>query len=241
MFMLRKTASTFVIVVLAFACACSSEDNTGTVFQVDVENISTLSSFANPDGSPMPIVLSAAVWAAAGEQSPIFTVGAPASSALQSFAEDGDPGPLADALTLTDGVALAGLANETVNHQSLLGPGEKYSFLIASPRGDRLSLAMAYLQANDLFVSTPDVGASLFDEAGNPRSGDITAEFALYDAGTEVNQVPGVGADQVARQLQPNTGASEQGVVQPVNDGFTYPAIGSVLRVTITPTQEVDL
>jgi hypothetical protein len=238
--MLSKTISLCIFAFVVFACACNSDSNTATVFQVDIENISALTSYTAQDGSPMPIVLSPAVWALAGGQSPIFTLGTPASSALQTFAEDGDPTALADALTLTDGVSLVGLANETISHQSLLGPGEKYSFLVSTPRGERLSLAMTYLQANDLFVATPDVGASLFDEAGNARSGDITAEFALYDAGTEVNQAPGMGADQVARQTLPNSGASEQGVVQPVNDGFSYPAISAVLRVTITPTQEVD-
>jgi len=38
---------------------------------------------------------------------------------------------------------------------------------------------------------------------GNPRTGDVTADVQLWDAGTEVNMEPGVGADQPPRQSAP--------------------------------------
>lgn len=56
----------------------------------------------------------------------------------------------------------------------------------------------------------------------------------LWDAGTEVNEEPGVGPNQAPRQPAPNTGPSEHGVVRPVRDGYTYPATAEVIRVTIT-------
>jgi len=57
----------------------------------------------------------------------------------------------------------------------------------------------------------------------------------LWDAGTEKNQPPGLGPDQAPRQSAANTGEAEQGKVAPVTDGFTYPEVGQVLSVTITP------
>ena len=96
-----------------------------------------------------------------------------------------------------------------------------------------LNLSTMYGQSNDLFYA-PERAIDLFDAKGNPVSGDVTDKFLLWDAGTEVNQAPGLGADQGPRQKAPNTGADENGVVRLVNDGFTYPNTKDVLKVTIT-------
>ncbi len=58
----------------------------------------------------------------------------------------------------------------------------------------------------------------------------------LWDAGTEVHEEPGLGPNQAPRQKAPNTGPDEHGVVQRIekaHDGFTYPAVNQVIRVTI--------
>src|SRR5215472_12891412 len=68
--------------------------------------------------------------------------------------------------------------------------------------------------------------------------GDITSQIMLWDAGTEVNEEPGLGPNQAPLQPAPHTGPREHGVVRPiseVNDGFHYPSVAEVLRVTITP------
>ena len=90
-----------------------------------------------------------------------------------------------------------------------------------------------YGQSNDLFYA-PSSAVDLFDNNGDPVNGDVTELFKLWDAGTEVNQAPGLGSDQGPRQKGPNMGAAEKGVVRLVNDGFSYPETKSVLRVTIT-------
>ncbi len=89
-------------------------------------------------------------------------------------------------------------------------------------------------QSNDVFYA-PSAGIDLFDSAGRPTTGDVTGRFALWDAGTEINQEPGLGPDQAPRQPAPNTGAAESGVVRLVKDGFTYPDVARVIRVTVTP------
>ena len=75
-------------------------------------------------------------------------------------------------------------------------------------------------------------------EKGAPISGDMTGRFHLWDAGTEVNEEPGFGPNQAPRQAAPNTGRTERKRVrriEDVKDGFSYPAVEQVIRVTITP------
>jgi hypothetical protein len=65
-------------------------------------------------------------------------------------------------------------------------------------------------QSNDWFYAPAESGILLFKN-GNPISGDITSEIILWDAGTEVNQEPGIRPDQGPRQKAPNTGEAENG------------------------------
>jgi hypothetical protein len=89
-------------------------------------------------------------------------------------------------------------------------------------------------QSNDLFFGNEN-GLDLFDKTGKPLNGDVTSQFSLWDAGTEVNEEPGIGPNQAPRQKKPDTGMSERKKVGPVKDGFTYPNTTDVLRITITP------
>jgi hypothetical protein len=57
----------------------------------------------------------------------------------------------------------------------------------------------------------------------------------LWDAGTEQNEIPGIGPDQAPWQAGPNTGAAEGGTVRQVNDGYAYPEVDQIIRVTLTP------
>ena len=70
----------------------------------------------------------------------------------------------------------------------------------------------------------------------------MTGRFHLWDAGTEVNEEPGFGPNQAPRQAAPNTGRTEHNPVrriEDVKDGFSYPAVEQVIRVTITPRASV--
>ena len=68
-----------------------------------------------------------------------------------------------------------------------------------------------------------------------PVSGDVTGMILLWDAGTEVNERPGVGLFQAPRQPGPDSGMDENGVVRAVDDGYDYGAIQDRIRVTISP------
>lgn len=114
-------------------------------------------------------------------------------------------------------------------------PGSAYEFAVQAKPGEVLSLATMFVQSNDLFYGPNGQGIALFDANGNPIAGEVTGQLELWDAGTEVNQAPGFGADQAPRQAGPDTGADENGVAQPVSDGYTYPAAVEIIRVTVTP------
>ena len=112
-------------------------------------------------------------------------------------------------------------------------PGGVYEFSFDGTEGMKFNLIAMYGQSNDLFYS-PKAALDLFDKHGNPLGGDITDKLLLWDAGTEINQAPGIGDEQAPRQKMANTGKTENGVVHLVKDGFTYPNTNDVLRVTIT-------
>jgi hypothetical protein len=149
---------------------------------------------------------------------------------LGGCSDDDDP-----AFTIVDG----GVFNTPVGAGAAgpATPGDTYRFTFTASAGHRLSFATMYVQSNDLFFAPAEAGIALYDAAGSAVTGDVTSQVLLVDAGTEVNQEPGVGSDQPLRQAGPDTGADENGTVQAiadVSDGFTYPAVSDVLSVSIS-------
>ena len=169
---------------------------------------------------------------------PIFTSGmADAGRGLEAAAEDGDPSGLAAYLESLDEVSAAGAFTIPEGESSAgpLFPGHSFRFTVSAVPGDRLSLATMLGQSNDLFFGFGDLGLALFDGSGEAVTGDVTAQLRLWDAGTEQNQWPGAGPDQAPRQSAADTGADDSDpAVRPVSDGFEYPAVSDVVRVTIT-------
>lgn len=203
-------------------------------FKVRVENIST-SEQLNLSGSKYPFALSPGMFVVSEREMPLFKLGKKAGKGVEAQAEDGNPGILADELKTVVGSVNMGVFNTPLGASgpAPILPGGAYEFEFTASEGMRFTLAAMYGQSNDLFYA-PAKSIKLFN-GGQPLSGDITDKFLLWDAGTEVNEEPGTGVDQAPRQKGPNTGASENGVIKYVNDGFKYPDTKSVLRVTITP------
>ena len=131
-----------------------------------------------------------------------------------------------------------------------IGPGGAYEFsFTAGPNvtpnsGMRLSFATMFIQSNDLFYAFRPDGLALYDAAGNARTGDVTGEVFLYDAGTEVNEEPGVGPNQAPNQMEADEGEDENGTVALVDGtdeaGFGYPATEDVIRVTLAHDGETQ-
>jgi hypothetical protein len=210
------------------------------------EGLEALAEDGDPSGlasalamrTGLTVPLSPGVWAVHASDGPLFEAGqSDRGVGLEALAEDGDPSDVAAALTSRSGVESSGVFNtpEGAAMPNVILPGEAYVFTVTAEAGAKLSLATMFVQSNDLFYAPDEAGIELFTSGGSPISGNVTAQLMLWDAGTEVNQEPGIGLDQAPRQSGPNSGADENGMVRLVNDGFTYPNISSVMTVTITP------
>ena len=153
---------------------------------------------------------------------------------LEALAEDGDPSTLLASLGSKNTVSSSGVFNTPSGSSGPgpLFPGSKYEFTFTAEAGEALSFATMFVQSNDLFYAPDrDAGIELWNN-GTPLSGDITSRILLWDAGTEVNEYPGAGLHQPPRI---NGGMTEGGVVREVDDGFVYPSVNDVIKVTITP------
>ena len=125
---------------------------------------------------------------------------------MEEIAEDGNNGPIFDYISTQLGIPVAS-SDQTSN----VGPGESLTFTLEDvPVGYRFSYNTMMVSSNDWFLSYNNVGYPLFEENGTPKSGTgASIRSYLYDAGTEVDQVVGFGADQAGRQAGPNTGAAD--------------------------------
>jgi hypothetical protein len=236
-----------LVLILAAATAHSVALSSGgakeTRFKVRIENISDPEGQTASDGMRWPFAVSPGVWVVSSKDVRLFTPGKRAgTNGLEAQAEDGNPSMLQASLggqtahASNNASPLSGIFNMPVGRDAPgpILPGGSYEFGFTARPGMKLQLAMMFGQSNDLFYA-PYAPISLFDSKGTPANGDFTYKFVLWDAGTEVNQEPGVGPDQAPRQKAPNTGAAENGVVRRVKDGYSYPETAKVLRVTITP------
>lgn len=156
---------------------------------------------------------------------------------LEALAEDGDPSGLMSALANNSIVSNTGVFDTPTGASAAgpIGPTDTYKFTFTATKGEYLSFATMLIQSNDLFIGTAGTGMALWS-GDNPISGEITSSLKIWDAGTEVNQFPGAGDNQAPRQSAANTGTDESVSVMDigsVNDGFTYPSVSDLLKVTI--------
>ncbi len=182
------------------------------------------------------------VWVVHRDGTPLFVDGQPDSGAgLEAIAEDGSPGQLVASLAMNGAISAGAFAVPAgAAGAGALLPGAQYEFVVLASPGDRLSLATMFVQSNDLFAATPSDGNALFDQSGAPVSGSLGASVSLWNAGTEVDQTPGAGADQAPRQAGADTGASDpNNVVRSADDSGID--VGQVLNVMVEPLESVAL
>lgn len=116
-----------------------------------------------------------------------------------------------------------------------IGPGSSYTWQINAAPGDRLSFAAMFVESNDWFFAPLEDGMALFDVDGNPIVGDRSSEVYLWDAGVEVDQEPGTGADQPMRQAGPNTGdADPDDTVRMVTPSGGVPGLDELVALNVT-------
>jgi hypothetical protein len=209
-----------------------------TAFTIRVENISQGEALKLSNGKSAPFVSAPVLWVVhTGSANPIFTGGErDPGIGLELLAETGNPTDLVKSLTGRSGLISVGADATPVGTEAEgpITPGQFYELEITAQPGQVLSTAWMFGQSNDLFYSN-DRPIALFDRAGKPVSGDMTAQLSLWDAGTEVNEEPGLGPTQGPRQKSPTDGVQERQGIARVRDRYTYPRTADVLRLTITP------
>ncbi|WP_303921988.1 spondin domain-containing protein [Draconibacterium sediminis] len=172
--------------------------------------------------SPVAPVL----WAVhAKDEMPIFTNNtADRGEGLELLAETGNPGDLAASLIGMGYHAGAYAIPDGKNSAGPLFPGDTYTFSIDAKPNQYLSIASMLGNSNDIFFAFGDSGIKL--NFGNDAQ-DITEEVMLWDAGTEVNEYPGTKSMD----------EDEGGVVRLLDDGFMYPDVDKIIKVTIRKTK----
>ncbi|MCU4802596.1 spondin domain-containing protein [Halobacteria archaeon HArc-gm2] len=219
-----------------------AQDHYFTVHLENHSNGNTLSTSLEGEGSSKPVPLSPVAYAVHREDEPIYSHGEPArGNGLEALAEDGSPGQLVSSLRERDSVVEAGATAVPVGADGPgpLLPGGTYEFSTDAYDGTEslsLSLVTMFVQSNDLFYSLGGPsGLPLFGEDG-PTNRNVNDAVVLWDAGTEVNQEPGVGEHQAPRQRAKNVGDVERGTVAPVNEinGYDYPDLRDVLILRVT-------
>lgn len=212
------TAAAIATLLTAMLNPTGAEAAGVETFTITIENVSVDDTLKLPDGGATRAPIAPGAYTVYQGVSPIFTAGRKARPALERLAEDG---------------AFEVLANQLGGTGGAFFPGQP--FQVTAKPGDRLAFATMFVQSNDSFYGPKGDGLALFDAKGNPIKGDVTAMVALYDAGTEVDEAPGVGPSQAPRQPKADTGRSERHGVRPVHNSFTYPPPAQVIRVIVEP------
>ncbi|MEP3209919.1 MAG: spondin domain-containing protein [Maribacter sp.] len=151
----------------------------------------------------------AVVYAFDSENDPVFTQGEAAvvGSGIEESAEDGNNQIIFDYINTSLKIPVA-KSNEAMP----IAPGQSFTFTLNDvPEGYKFGYNTMLVSTNDWFLAYNNAGYPLFDENGTAKSGDgATEKSYLYDAGTEIDQVVGFGADQPMRQAGPNSGAADE-------------------------------
>jgi hypothetical protein len=238
MSLIRAASLSIAVLALARGASAQGADNEATTFIIRVENISKGEVLSLSNGGTAPFVSAPVFWAIhTGAANPIFIGGQRESgNGLERLAETGNPEGLVKSLSAASGIVSVGADARPVGATSdgPLTPGQAYEFEVTARPGQALSLAWMFGQSNDLFYGN-DHPIALFTSGGKPVRGDMTLQVSLWDAGTEVNEEPGLGANQAPRQKAEHGGKAERKAIAHVRDRWSYPKTGAVLRLAITP------
>lgn len=229
-------AALVLVLAAALSPAPAAAQAAASTFRVEVVNVSKATGTkVETAKGPKPIPLSPGAFAVYTGDNPVFEVGSEASEGLEDVAEDGFPAKLARRLQGLDRVTDSGTFANPAGPKKALEPGMSASFTVTAEPGAKLSFATMFVPSNDAFYG-PAAGIALFDDRGEPVSGDVTGQVAAYDAGTEVNQ-EFYGPATKPMQPRPDFGTPEGSVVKPVGEvegPQSYPPSAQVIRVTVS-------
>lgn len=206
-----------------------------TTFTIRVENATKGEALKLSNGKTAPFVIAPVLWAVhTGNANPLFVGGqADAGKGLRTLAETGNPEPLVKSIAGRQGVLAIDADAKPVGALTggPLPPGQTYEFSVTAEPGQFLSIASMFGQSNDWFYSN-DRPITLF-VSGKPVSGDMSAQISLWDAGTEVDEEPGLGPNQGPRQKDSEAGVREHQAIAHATSKWSFPKDG--LKLTVTP------
>ncbi|REC73399.1 hypothetical protein DRF60_19425 [Chryseobacterium elymi] len=73
----------------------------------------------------------------------------------------------------------------------VINPGESASFTFYAGKGQAVSFAAMYGNSNDLFFAPANPGIKLYQNNGDPVTGDVSSQIRLWDNGTRKNEPTG--------------------------------------------------
>ena len=214
------------------------DNGNATAFVVRLENVSTdgtLNVASTGNTQPVPLSPGAFIVHREADDSPLLLPRDAANAGLEAVAEDGNVAPFAEA------VPGSAVFNTPVGASAPgpIGPGGAYEFTLQAVDGDKLAFVTMFIPSNDWFYTATDADNSLdLFVNSQPVSGEVSAgDIAIWDAGTEADEEPGTGINQVQRQAAPDTGNPDPDtrVSSITGRGQSVSLNGPVLRVTITP------
>ena len=209
-----------------------------TTFTVRLENVSTDATLnVASTNTTQPVPLSPGVFIVHRDDtdSPLLLPRDAANAGLEAVAEDGNTSPYGEA------VPGSAVFNTPVGADAPgpIGPGGAYEFTFQAVDGDKLGFVTMFIPSNDWFYTPTDADNSLdLFVGGQPVSGDVlSTDIAIWDAGTEADEEPGTGVNQVQRQEEANTGEPDTNtaVSSLSGRGQSVSLNGPVLQVTIIP------
>ena len=237
--MLTKLLAITAGLALGLVGTASGNGEKPTKFTVRIENITKADAFTASNGMKWSLAFSPGLAVVHTINAPIFTSGKKdRGQGLEAQSEDGDPSLLAKSLEGVKGIKSVTAFNTPLGAGAPgpITPGGAYELTVSAMPGDRLSMTLMMGQSNDWFYAPGEAGIEFFED-GKAVSGDITSQIIMWNAGTEIDQEPGIGSEQGPRQKAPNTGKAENGVVQKIQDGKAYSTTSAVMRVTVKPAQ----
>ncbi len=214
---------TWICILLGFA-GCQGIPDTRAEFTVTIENLT------GTEEAPSAILSRGVFFTQRGGHPLFFNLSFDYGQGLENLAEDGINDTLFNSMTMRRDIIEVGVFPDIL-------PGESETFNISASYGESFNFASMFTESNDAFYAYNDDGLSLFHPDGDPISGDFTRKIFLWDAGTELNEVPYEGPNQPLRQSAMNQGETTPFErIRLINDGFDYPVKTAVMRITFSPT-----
>lgn len=231
-----------LVLALPFA-ACDDDDDLDQprTFTVTIQNVSTSTTLqvgALPDRTA-PI--SPGVWAIYDSGS-LFQLDQEADLGTERLAEEGSTTEKTAMLNAATWVDDNGeFSSPAGANGPVIGSGESATFTFEATQGQKLQIMTMFGNSNDWFYAFDDGGLDLYN-GDNAVSGDVTSQINLYDAGTEQDEMPGLGTFQkpdhpTTIDIGPVDAVDMITIAQNRHTGFTIPANGNVIRVTISSTE----